>query len=119
MAKTSLDTERIRESKGFSVTIEDMHFVFSGKSHLVKTLNMYCFLSKTIQLTNLREINNIALISTNVENFWRKNEGAARISRLFIFLPQTLRQFKKFPCVKFPHLFFFLAFFLMACRCST
>ena len=62
--------------------------VFSGEGHLVKNVTMYCFLSKTIQLINVREINklNIARMSKNVANFWLENRRAAPISRFFVLL---------------------------------
>ena len=65
-------------------------FVFSGKRHLVKNVTMYCFLSKTIQLINLREINNIARMG---QIFGAKTEAAARISRLFYVVTVTIETF--------------------------
>ena len=56
---------------------------FSGKRHLVKNVTMYCFLSKTIQLINLCEINNIARMW---QMFRSKIVGAVRVSRLFMVL---------------------------------
>ena len=72
----------------------------------MKNVTMDCFLSKTMQLINPREINNIARI-------WQilgaKTEAAVRISRLFYGLTVNIETFKNFPCVKFPFLFY--------CRC--
>ena len=65
-------------------------FVFSGKRHLVKNVTMYCFLSKTIQLFNLREINNIARMW---QFFGSKTEGNALISRLFYDLTVNIETF--------------------------
>ena len=79
-------------------------FLFSGKRQLVKNVTVYCFLSKTIQLINLREMNNIARIW---EIFGAKTESAARISRFFYGLNVKLGNFKHFTCVKFPFLLFY------------
>ena len=65
-------------------------FVLSGKRHLLKNVTMYCFLSKTIQPINLREVNNVARIW---QIFGAKTEATARIWRLFYSLAVNLETF--------------------------
>ena len=69
----------------------------------MKNVTMYCVLSKTIQLINLREIYNIAGVW---QIFGAKTEPAARILRLFYGLTVNIETFEKFPCVKFLFLLF-------------
>ena len=64
-------------------------FIFSGKNHLVKNVTMYCYLRKTIQLINLREMN----IARMWQIFGAKTEAAARISRLFYGLTVNIEKF--------------------------
>ena len=54
-------------------------FVLSRKRHLVKYVTVYCFLSKTIQPINPREVNNIARIR---QIFGTKTKATTRIWRL-------------------------------------
>ena len=49
----------------------------------MKNVTMYCFLSKTIQLINLREKNGIALMW---QCFGAETEGTARIKCLFFMV---------------------------------
>ena len=89
-------------------------FGFSGNRHLVKNVTMYCFLSETIQLINLREINNIPARMRQI--FGVKTEAVVIISRLFYGLTVNIETFfKNFACVKFslpppPFLPFFMEF---------
>ena len=57
MAGKSLSQQESGKAKVAQGPREIRMFVFSGKWHLVKNATMYCFLSKTIQPVNLREIN--------------------------------------------------------------
>ena len=79
----------------------------------MKNVTKYCFLNKTIQLINLREINSIARMW---QIFGAKTEVAARISRLVYGLTVNIETFKNFPCVKFPFLLFLP--FIMEFKCS-
>ena len=87
-----------------------------AKGHLVKNVTTYCFLSKTIQLINLREICNI---SRMWQIFGAKIEKASRISRLILWsygLTVNIDTFEKFSMCEIS--FSALVPFFMEFRCS-